>query len=173
MSRIMLMIQWLAIVWHYLSLVFLVAGGLWAILELPSAIYRRYRQLQNRLALHSQFSAGKRLKKLESELAKLNQVPLVEQYQVKFYVLVLFSLCTGSTGLTAWASSIYFGQRDHPSPWMALAVIMFLFSAIVSLAGVYHFQILTEPQRIMRRRELEAGIIAMKNKLVKFTERER
>jgi hypothetical protein len=124
--------NWLAIIWHYLVIVFLVAGGLWAILELPSTINRRYRQLQNRLALHSRSSTSKRLKKLESELVKLNQVPEIEQYQAKFYAVILFSFCTCSLGLASWVLSIYLVQHDNPSPWMALAVVMFLLSSIVS-----------------------------------------
>jgi hypothetical protein len=163
--------HWFAIIWHYLVLLFLVAGGLWALIELPSAIYRRYRQGQNWLALYSKSSAGKRLKKLESELVKLDRVPVIEQYQVKFYILVLTVFCTCTVGLTAWTLSIYIVPSDHPSPWMALAVVMLLFSSIISLAGMYHFKNLMETVRGMRRRELEAGITAMKNKLVKFGER--
>ena len=164
--------HWLAIIWHYLVLLFVIAGGLWALMELPSAISLRYRQLRNKLALRSQSSAGKRLKKLELELVKLDQVPLIEQYQAKFYVVILFCFCTCSTGLTSWVASIYFVQRDQPSPWMALAVVMFLLSSIASVAGMYHFRILMREQQAMRKRELEAAITAMKNKLMKFTEAE-
>jgi hypothetical protein len=167
------LLHWLAIIWHYLSLVFLVAGGLWAILELPSAIRRHYRQSQDRRALHSQLSAANRLKKLESELVKLSQMPVIEQHQAKFYIFILFSVGTSSIGLTAWASSIYFPQHTHPSPWMALAVVVFLFSAIVSMAGMHHFQILLETVRTARKREIEDGIIQMTDKLAKFTEQER
>jgi hypothetical protein len=110
--------RWLAIIWHYLVLLFVIAGGLWALIELPSAISLRYRQLRNKLALRSQSSAGKRLKKLESELVELDQVPVIEQYQVKFYVLVLAAFCTSTIGFTVWAFSIYIVYSDHPSPWM-------------------------------------------------------
>jgi hypothetical protein len=50
---------------------------------------------------------------------------------------------------------------------------MLLLSSIISLTGMNHFQKLMEAVRGMRRRELEAGITAMKNKLVKFGEAQR
>jgi cytochrome bd-type quinol oxidase subunit 2 len=165
--------RWLAIIWHYLVLLFVIAGGLWALIELPSTISLRYRQVRNKLALRSQSSAGKRLKKLESELVELGQVPVIEQYQVKFYVLVLAAFSTSTIGLAAWAFSIFIVYKDYPSMWMGLAFTMLLFSSVISAAGMSHFQPLMEAVRGMRRRELEAGITAMKNKLAKFGEAQR
>jgi hypothetical protein len=162
--------RWLAIAWHYLLILLAVAGGFWTLLELPSAIARRYRQLRNYLALRSQSSAAKRLKKLESELVKLGQEPVIEQYQVKFYVWILGTFSASTIGLAAWALSIYIVPNDHPSPLMALAVIMLPLSSIISLTGMNHFQKLVQAVRDMRRRELEAGITAMRNKLAKFGE---
>jgi hypothetical protein len=163
--------RWLATIWHYLVILFVIAGGLWALIELPSAISLRYRQIRDNLALRSLSSASKRLKKLESELVKLNQAPEIDQYQAKFYSVVLFCFCTCTLGLASWVLSIYLVQHDHPSPWMALAAVMFLLSSFVSVASLSHFRILMQEQRTMRRREIEAGITAMKNKLLKSTER--
>jgi hypothetical protein len=94
---------------------------------------------------------------------KLNEIPAIEPYQGKFCVFVLVTISTISLGLVAWASFVVFSQP----PFIALALVMFLFAAVVSVWGMTQFQFVLETNRNHRRTELETGIALMKENLAK------
>jgi hypothetical protein len=163
--------DWSGVILRYALIFFTVAGGLWALMELPSSFRRRYQQFRDWWALRSRKSATKRLIKLQALLVKLNELPTVEPYQGKFYVVVLITLSTISLGLVAWSLFVVFSQQTPPG-LVALALVMFSCAAVVSIMGMTQFQFVLESNRNYRRTELEAGIALMKEKLAKSIDQE-
>lgn len=180
----------LKLFWTGLVYLFLVAGGIWAILELPASIRHRYQEFQDWRAERSFQSAPIRLLKLIQAREVLGLQPEINGSQAIFYSLVCYCFLFLSFAGTLFTIGILYSHISPTLsvPWwkqptdemgislmhnlgrpavryFVLVILMMFFVSMTSIGGILYTRTFWSSEREAEERRLDRRMKAMRSKI--------